>query len=76
MIMKIIIVVLLFLAGYLTGLVTMAVMALSKREEAVDEALRMGYEMGKYESNTIDVSELCGKEAEIYGSGDDKGFMY
>ena len=76
MIMKIIIVVLLFLAGYFTGLVTMAVMALSKREEAVEEALRMGQEMGKYESNTIDVSELYGKEAEIYGSGDDKGFMY
>jgi hypothetical protein len=76
MIMKIIIVVLIFLAGYLTGLVTMAVMALSKREEAVEEALRMGYEMGKYESNTIDVTELYGKEAEIYGSGDDKGFMY
>lgn len=76
MITKIIIVILIFLAGYLAGLVTMAFMALSSREEAVGEALRMGYEMGKYESNTIDVTELCGKEAEIYGSGDDKGFLY
>ena len=76
MIMKIIIIILIFLAGYLTGLVTMSFMAISKREEVVREALRMGYEMGKYECNTIDVSELYGREAEIYGSGDDKGFMY
>ena len=76
MIIKIIIAVFLFFIGYLAGLVTMAVMTLSSREEAVEEALRMGYELGKYEYTTIDVSELYGKEAEIYGSGDDKGFLY
>ena len=76
MIMQIFIGILIFLVGCLVGLVTMSIMAISKREEVVREALNMGYELGKYECNTIDVSELYGKEEEIYGSGDDKGFLY
>ena len=58
MIKLIIIEIAIFLAGYLTGLVTMSILACKSKEEAVNEAFKLGYEMRNIESNTIDVTEL------------------
>ena len=50
--------IMLFVLGYLVGLVTMSVLACKSKEEAVNEAFKLGYEMRNVESNTIDVTEL------------------
>ena len=54
--------ILIFVVGYLMGIVTMSIIACKSKREAVNEAFRAGYEMRNMESNTIDVTEIYGKD--------------
>lgn len=49
-----------FLLGFLIGSCIVSMLAMSSKEAAVSEALKMGYEMAKIERETIDVTELPG----------------
>ena len=49
-----------FLLGFFIGSCIVAMLSVSSKEEAVNEAFRMGYEMAKIAYETIDVTELPG----------------
>ena len=49
-----------FLLGFFIGSCIVAMLSVSSKEEAVNDAFRMGYEMAKISYETIDVTELPG----------------
>ena len=57
--------IILILIGCVIGVFIMAVLSLTWRKEALDKAYRLGFEMGRYDSCTIDVTELCKKDSTV-----------